>query len=152
MSLLRKEVEPNFIEKRRVWKSDFDRNRKRSMLFAAIPAMILCLFVIFAAPFIVKIIDQVFMGQSEMTVRGIDTAEEQAPIVEMAPPPNPDIAIAEMYQKRFDEEGFDWRAKPVLETPEKEPVAIPERELKMLNVDLPVGYPLAEDSEKPTAE
>ena len=139
MSLLKREAEPNFIEKRRVWKSGFDRNRKRSVVFAAIPAMILCLFVILAAPFIVKILDKVMTGRTDMTVREIQTAEEKAPIAELVPPPNPDLAIAEIYQKRFDEEGFDWRAKPVLEAPAEEAAPLPSRSIKPLSVELMPG-------------
>ncbi|MEM9157879.1 MAG: hypothetical protein AAGB46_02430 [Verrucomicrobiota bacterium] len=143
MSLLGKQSEPNFIDKRRVWKSDLDRKRTRGMLLASIPAIVLCLFVVLSAPFIARVLSEFIStdyGEEKEAYR-IDTAEETAPIEKQAPPRNPDLVIAEIYQKKFDEEGFDWRAKPVLETPVVEAAPEKKRELQMMNVEIPLDVP-----------
>ncbi len=67
----------------------------------------------------------------------IELAEDKEVAVPATPPPNPDLAIAEIYQKLYDEQGFDWRNPPEIEIPEIEREEI-QKEIKPVEVELPL--------------
>lgn len=90
-----------------------------------------------AAPYLKSITLKFFEMDKIEVLLPIEMAEDIEEEGPSAPPPNPDIAIAELYQKRYDEEGFDWRTPPRIEIPEEEKDEI-KKEIKMVDVELPL--------------
>ena len=128
-----------FDEKKRdIWRSKIDKPIGPRMLVTLIPTLVTCVFLLMAAPYLKTIAMRFFEMEKIEVLLPIDLAaenvEEQEPL---APPPNPDLAIAELYQKQFDEEGFDWRTPPKIEFPKDEKVEI-KKEIKMVKVELPL--------------
>ena len=107
------------------------------MLLTLIPTLIMCVFLVMAAPYLKSITLKFFEMDREEVLLPVELAEDSEPELPAAPPPNPDIAIAELYQKRFDEQGFDWRTPPKIELPKEEKEEI-IKEIKMVEVDLPL--------------
>ncbi len=107
------------------------------MLVTLVPTLIMCVFLVMAAPYLKSITLKFFEMDREEVLVPIDVVGETEPEIPPAPPPNPDIAIAELYQKQFDAEGFDWRTPPKIEFPEEKREEI-EKEIKMVEVDLPL--------------
>ena len=136
MLLRRHSKDDNFIEKRRVWRSQLDQRIGPSMLATVLPAIVMCLFLVLAAPFLTSLANK-FLGvrESDVEVVRIETAEETQPVEELVPPPNPELAEAEFYRKHFDSIGFDWRKKPELEEPPVEQ-DLPTIELKPIDSEL----------------
>lgn len=111
--LNQKNREPNFIEKKRQWKSKVDKPLSRRTLMMILPALILSVFVMMSAPYL-KVIVEEFMNKGD-TLRltlPVDTEGDEEVAEKAGPPPDPDKVLLEQYRKRLEAEGFDWRAKP----------------------------------------
>jgi len=132
----------NFIERRKQWRSDLDKRSSKSLMLTVLPAIIMCLFVVLAAPYIHKMTLAILGDLSEdREIRLIETAEEEVPIEKRVPPPDADRAIAEYYQKLYEEQGFDWEATPVLEEPAMAKEAEREIVIRPIEVELLPGPP-----------
>ena len=107
------------------------------MLLTLIPTLIMCVFLVMAAPYLKSITLKFFEMDKEEVLLPVELAEDLEPELPAVPPPNPDVAIAELYQKQFDEQGFDWRTPPKIELPKEEKEEI-IKEIKMVEVDLPL--------------
>ena len=107
------------------------------MLLTLIPTLIMCVFLVMAAPYLKSITLKFFEMDREEVLLPVELAEDLEPELPAVPPPNPDVAIAELYQKQFDEQGFDWRTPPKIELPKEEKEEI-IKEIKMVEVDLPL--------------
>ena len=107
------------------------------MLLTLIPTLIMCVFLVMAAPYLKSITLKFFEMNREEVLLPVELAEDLEPELPAVPPPNPDVAIAELYQKQFDEQGFDWRTPPEIELPKEEKEEI-IKEIKMVEVDLPL--------------
>ncbi len=107
------------------------------MLVTLVPTLIMCVFLVMAAPYLKSITLKFFEMDREEVLLPIELEEESETVLPAVPPPNPDIAIAELYQKQFDEQGFDWRTPPEIEIPEEEKEEI-KKEIKMVEVELPL--------------
>ena len=107
------------------------------MLLTLIPTLIMCVFLVMAAPYLKSITLKFFEMDKEEVLLPVELAEDLEPELPPVPPPNPDVAIAELYQKQFDEQGFDWRTPPKIELPKEEKEEI-IKEIKMVEVDLPL--------------
>lgn len=107
------------------------------MLLTLIPTLIMCVFLVMAAPYLKSITLKFFEMDREEVLLPVELAEDLEPELPAVPPPNPDIAIAELYQKQFDEQGFDWKTPPKIELPKEEKEEI-IKEIKMVEVDLPL--------------
>ena len=107
------------------------------MLLTLIPTLIMCVFLVMAAPYLKSITLKFFEMDREEVLLPVELAEDLEPELPAVPPPNPDVAIAELYQKQFDEQGFDWRTPPRIELPKEEKEEI-IKEIKMVEVDLPL--------------
>ena len=122
--------------KREIWRSKIDKPMGPGMLLTLIPTLIMCVFLVMAAPYLKSITLKFFEMDREEVLLPVELAEDSEPELPV-PPPNPDIAIAELYQKQFDEQGFDWRTPPKIELPKEEKEEI-IKEIKMVEVDLPL--------------
>ena len=123
--------------KREIWRSKIDKPMGPGMLLTLIPTLIMCVFLVMAAPYLKSITLKFFEMDREEVLLPVELAEDSEPELPAVPPPNPDIAIAELYQKQFDEQGFDWRTTPKIELPKEEKEEI-IKEIKMVEVDLPL--------------
>jgi hypothetical protein len=123
--------------KREIWRSKIDKPMGPGMLLTLIPTLIMCVFLVMAAPYLKSITLKFFEMDREEVLLPVELAEDSEPELPAVPPPNPDIAIAELYQKQFDEQGFDWRTPPKIELPKEEKEEI-IKEIKMVEVDLPL--------------
>ncbi len=138
--------EPDFIEKRKAWRSKLDKPIGLSMKLTLIPTLILCTFLVLAAPYL-KIIAFKFLDmEKQQVILSIEMAEDTEPVAPPEPPPNPDIAIAKIYQDLYDKQGFDWRTKPEIEFPVLEQPPEIQKEIKPVEVELILNLP------KPKAE
>lgn len=97
----------------------------------------MCVFLVMAAPYLKSITMKFFELDREEVLLPIDLVQDLEPELPAVPPPNPDIAIAEIYQKKFDEQGFDWRTPPEIEFPEEKKEEI-KKEIKMVEIELPL--------------
>ncbi len=125
------------VNKRDVWRSRLDKPVGPGMLVTLVPTLIMCVFLVMAAPYLKSITLKIFEMEKVEVLLPIEMAEDVELKEPATPPPNPDIAIAELYQKQFDEEGFDWRTPPKIEIPKIENVEI-KKEIKMVEVELPL--------------
>ena len=129
---------PGGVEsKREIWRSKIDKPMGPGMLLTLIPTLIMCVFLVMAAPYLKSITLKFFEMDKEEVLLPVELAEDLEPVLPAVPPPNPDVAIAELYQKQFDEQGFDWRTPPKIELPKEEKEEI-IKEIKMVEVDLPL--------------
>ena len=129
---------PGVVEsKREIWRSKIDKPMGPGMLLTLIPTLIMCVFLVMAAPYLKSITLKFFEMDREEVLLPVELAEDLEPELPAVPPPNPDVAIAELYQKQFDEQGFDWRTPPKIELPKEEKEEI-IKEIKMVEVDLPL--------------
>lgn len=129
---------PGGVEsKREIWRSKIDKPMGPGMLLTLIPTLIMCVFLVMAAPYLKSITLKFFEMDREEVLLPVELAEDSEPELPAVPPPNPDVAIAELYQKQFDEQGFDWRTPPKIELPKEEKEEI-IKEIKMVEVDLPL--------------
>ena len=129
---------PGGVEsKREIWRSKIDKPMGPGMLLTLIPTLITCVFLVMAAPYLKSIALKFFEMDREEVLLPVVLAEDLEPKLPAVPPPNPDVAIAKLYQKQFDEKGFDWRTPPKIELPKevKEEII---KEIKMVEVDLPL--------------
>lgn len=127
---------PNrFNEKREVWRSKLDKPIGPGMIITLVPTLLMCVFLVMAAPYLKSITLKFFELDKEHVIVPIELGEEEESLGPPPPPPNPDAAIAEIYQRRFDKEGFDWRARPEIEIPEETRAEI-VKEVKPVEVDL----------------
>jgi len=135
--LNQKKREPNFIEKKRQWKSKMEQPLSRRMLVMLLPALILSVFVIMSAPYL-KIIFEKFLDEGEMMSApmelNLDNKEEAE---KQGPPPNPDALVRDEYRKRLEAEGFDWRKKPEIEGPDLSFAKERELPIEPIDVELP---------------
>lgn len=128
-----------FEEKRELWRSKLDKPIGPGLMITLIPTLIMCVFLVMAAPYLKSILLKFFEMDQESVIVPISLAEDGEPVLPDTPPPNPEIAIAEIYQRQFDEEGFDWRKPPELEFPEETPAKEIEKEIKPVPVDIPLS-------------
>ena len=129
---------PGGVEsKREIWRSKIDKPMGPGMLLTLIPTLIMCVFLVMAAPYLKSITLKFFEMDKEEVLLPVELVEDLEPELPAVPPPNPDVAIAELYQKQFDEQGFDWRTPPKIELPKEEKEEI-IKEIKMVEVDLPL--------------
>ena len=129
---------PGGVEsKREIWRSKIDKPMGPGMLLTLIPTLIMCVFLVMAAPYLKSITLKFFEMDKEEVLLPVELVEDLEPELPAVPPPNPDVAIAELYQKQFDEQGFDWRTPPKIELPKEEKEEI-IKEIKMVEVDLPI--------------
>ncbi len=124
-------------KKREIWRSKIDKPIGPGMLVTLVPTLIMCVFLVMAAPYLKSFTMKFFDMEREEVLLPIDLAGESETVLPAVPPPNPDIAIAELYQKQFDEQGFDWRTPPEIEIPEEKKEEI-KKEIKMVEVELPL--------------
>jgi len=121
------------------------------MLLTLIPTLLMCTFLVLAAPYLKPIVMRVLNVEKDYLILNVELAEDTEPVAPVTPPPNPDLANAAFYQKLYDEQGFDWRNPPKLEIPEIEYTEI-QKEIKPVEVELPLmlNVPLAfsEESSK----
>ncbi len=123
--------------KREIWRSKINKPIGPGMLLTLIPTLVMCVFLVMAAPYLKSITLKFFEMDREEVLLPIEMAKDSEPELPAVPPPNPEIAIAEIYQKQFDEQGFDWRTPPQIELPKEEKEEI-TKEIKMVDVDLPL--------------
>lgn len=125
------------VEKREIWRSRLDKSIGPGMLVTLVPTLIMCVFLVMAAPYLKSIAMRILGSERESIILNVKLAEDTEPVVALLPPPNPELAIAKIYQKLYDEQGFDWRTNPVIEFPEVERVEI-QKEIKPVEVELPL--------------
>lgn len=106
------------------------------MMLTLIPTLIMCVFLVMAAPYLKTILLKFFEMDNESVIVPISLAEDGEIAVPATPPPNPEIAIAEIYQRQFDKEGFDWRKPPEIEIPKEAPAKEIEKEIKPVPVEI----------------
>lgn len=149
--LNQKNREPNFIEKKRQWKSQVEKPLSRRTLLMILPALILSVFVIMAAPYLKVIVEEFVNRGDDMTISlPIDTEEEKEKAEVAGPPPDPDKVMLEKYRARLEAEGFDWRSKPEFEGEiDYELVEGHEPTVEPVEVELPST--IAELNQKSTA-
>lgn len=123
--------------KREIWRSKIDKPIGPGMLVTLVPTLIMCVFLVMAAPYLKSITLKFFELEKEEVLLPIELAGDSETVLPAVPPPNPDIAIAELYQKQFDDQGFDWRTPPEIELPKEEREEL-EKEIKMVEVELPL--------------
>lgn len=135
--LNQKNKDLNFIEKRRQWKSKMDKPLSRRMLIMVLPALVLSVFVMMAAPYIKLMMEKYMRGGVEMSYPTEMDISETKVVEKAGPPPSPEAVLRQEYRDKLDAEGFDWRKKP--EIPEPDLNFAQERELpiKPVPVDLP---------------
>ena len=109
--------EETFIDRKRAYRSQLDKPVGPSMMITVLPSIVICLFVIMAAPYMERIVDKFILNPETQVVRPIDTAEETESVVETGPPPSADAVILEITKRRLAEEGFDIHTKPELNLP-----------------------------------
>ncbi|MGY8696736.1 MAG: hypothetical protein ACKVGW_21385 [Verrucomicrobiia bacterium] len=124
-------------QNREVWRSRLDKHPGPGMLLTLIPTLLMCTFLVLAAPYLKPIVMRVLNVEKDYLILNVDLAEDTEPVAPVVPPPNPDLANAEFYQKLYDEQGFDWKNPPKLEIPEIEYVEI-QKEIKPVEVELPL--------------
>ncbi|MDQ8201618.1 hypothetical protein [Pelagicoccus sp. SDUM812003] len=131
--------EPNFIEKKRQWKSSMEKPLGRRTLIMVLPALVLCVFVMMSAPYIKLIVEKVMEpGERLHLTAPLNLKDEPEAPVKEGPPPSPEEAMAKFYQDQYDQEGFDWRSKPQVDGPDLNYAKEKPVEVAPLNVDLPV--------------
>ncbi len=141
--LNRPEREQNFIERRRQWKAKADKPLGRNTLLMILPAIVLCVFALMAAPYLKLLMNQFARGGDELKISiPLNLEDEPEKVEAVGPPPSPEQVALEAYRARLEREGFDWRAKPELEMPEKLGFAR-DREvvIEPLSVELPTTVP-----------
>jgi hypothetical protein len=124
-------------EKREAWRSRLDKPIGRGTLLALIPTLAMCVFLVMSAPYLKIIAVRFFEIEKDHVVLSVDLAEDTEAVAPIGPPPNPELAIAKIYQKLYDEEGFDWRNPPVIEYPEIKREEI-RKEIKPVEVEWPL--------------
>lgn len=134
--------EENFIDRKRQWKSGLDQRMGPSFMLTILPAVVMCVFLLMAAPYIRQIVAKYMTGDKKEVVqeaRKLDITDAPAPAAPVAIPGNPEHADAEFYQKLYDEQGVNWRDGPVWEGPDES--AIPEKEIVIepLDVEIPAS-------------
>jgi len=105
-------------------------------MLTLIPTLIMCVFLVMAAPYLKTILLKFFEMDKESVIVPISLAEDGEIAVPATPPPNPEIAIAEIYQRQFDKEGFDWRKPPEIEIPKEAPAKEIEKKIKPVPVEI----------------
>ena len=128
--------EPNFIEKKRQWKSKVEKPLSRRMLLMLMPALILSVFVIMSAPYLKLILEQFLSEDSMITTPAELNLEDEEVVEKKGPPPNPDTVMREEYRKRLEAEGFDWRKKPEVEGPDLSFAREQDHSVEPIEVDL----------------
>jgi hypothetical protein len=114
------------------------------MLLTLIPTLLMCTFLVLAAPYLKPIVMRVLNVEKDYLILNVELAEDKELVAPVTPPPNPDLANAAFYQKLYDGQGFDWRNPPKLEIPEIEYTEI-QKEIKPVEVELSLmlNVPLA---------
>jgi len=125
------------MEKREVWRSRLDKPIGPGMLITLVPTLIMCVFLVMAAPYLKSIAIRILGSHKDKVILNVKLAEDTEIIVPQQPPPNPELAIARIYQKLYDEQGFDWRTKPEIEFPKVVRDEI-QKEIKPVEVELPL--------------
>ena len=136
--LERPNKEQNFIEKRREWKSGVDKPLGKRTLLLALPALVLCVFVMMSAPYL-NLIVQKYSKEGDMMNLSLPlTLEDEVEPEEPAgPPPNPDDVMLQLYRERLDKEGVDWRSTPQVAGPNLDFAKETPIEVVPLDVELP---------------
>lgn len=128
--LNKREKEPNFIDKRRQWKSQLDSPLTRRSLIMVLPAVVLCVFLMLAAPYLKILVEEMVQDGDELIIsRPLNLEDEPEKAEDIGPPPNPEQVLLQQYRERLEAEGFDWRATPQVEAPDlglarEQPIAI----------------------------
>lgn len=129
--------EPNFIERKRQWKSKMEKPLSGRMLLMLMPALILSVFVIMSAPYL-KIIIEKFLDEDSMITTPSELNLEDEEVVEKAgPPPNPETVMRDEYRKRLEAEGFDWRQKPQIDPVDLSFASEQDHTVEAIDVELP---------------
>ncbi|HCR29993.1 MAG TPA: hypothetical protein DIV79_08260 [Opitutae bacterium] len=128
-----------FEEKRELWRSKLDKPIGPGMMLTLIPTLIMCVFLVMAAPYLKSILLKFFEMDKESVIVPITLTEDLEPTLPATPPPNPEIAIAEIYQRQFEKEGFDWRNPPEIEIPDGAPSEEIVKEIKPVPVEIPLS-------------
>lgn len=135
--LNQKNREPNFIEKKRQWRSKMEKPLSRRMLVMLLPALILSVFAIMSVPYL-KLIAEEFLKEGDMMTMPTQVSLEEEKVFEKkGPPPSPEAVMREEYRKRLEEEGFDWRKKPELDAVDLSFAREQEHSVTALEVELP---------------
>ncbi|MCH6255272.1 hypothetical protein MLD52_01845 [Puniceicoccaceae bacterium K14] len=150
----RKLKQENFIDRKRKWKSGMDRKMGPGLLITVLPAIVMCVFLLMAAPYLRVIIFDYLKDDEKQTLNArkldlSDAPEKPAPVVV---PGNPEHADAEFYRKLYDEQGIDWREAPVIEVPEEGNVEQREIAIKPLDVEIPSSMMKTVDYSKENSE
>ena len=127
-----------FEEKRELWRSKLNKPIGPGMMITLIPTLIMCVFLVMAAPYLKSMLLKFFEMDQESVIVPISLSEHSELVLPDTPPPNPEIAIAEIYQRQFDKEGFDWRKPPELEIPEEILTEEIVKEIKPVPVEIPL--------------
>lgn len=104
-----------------------------------LPALILCVFVMMAAPYLKIIVEKYMSKETELNVTlplNLDDEPEKAE--KAGPPPSPEQVMVELRRAELEKEGFDWRKKPEVEGPDLSFAKNREVEVKPVEVELPV--------------
>ncbi len=130
-------------EKREIWRSKLDKPVGPGMLVTLVPTLIMCVFLVMAAPYLKSIVLKFFELDKEQVILPIEVADDALKEPPPGPPPPTEQAIAEIYQRRFDAEGFDWRTKPEIEFPEEAKTEL-AKELRPVEVEIPLNPQLTQ--------
>lgn len=109
--------EETFIDRKRAYRSRLDKPVGPSLMITVLPSIVICLFVIMAAPYMKRIVDKFILKPENQVIRSIDVTAETETVAETGPPPSADAVILEITKRRLKEEGFDIHTKPSLEMP-----------------------------------
>lgn len=124
-------------ESRAIWRSRLDKPVGPGIMVTLIPTLIMCVFLIMAAPYLKSIAVKFFEYEKESVILNVEMAEDVEYALPPVPPPNPDVVAAQLYRKELEAQGFDWRTKPTIELPEETRPEI-QKEIKPVEVELTV--------------
>lgn len=102
-----------------------------------IPTLIMCVFLLMAAPYLKSIAFKFFEIEKDQVILSVDMVDETEFALPPVPPPNPEIVATQLYRRELEAQGFDWRTKPEIELPEETRVEI-QKEIKPVEVELTV--------------
>ena len=136
--LNQKNREPNFIEKRRQWKSKMDKPLSKRTWIMILPALVLSVFVMMSAPYLKIMMEKFMKGDADMSYpTSLDLSDEKV-AEENGPPPSPEAVLRQEYRDQLEAEGFDWRQKPEVAGPDLGYARERELAVKPIEVELPV--------------
>ena len=128
--------EESFYDRKHAYRSQLDKPIGPSMMITVLPSVIMCVFIVLAAPYIKQIVEKFVVAGDEQVVRKIELAEEKQIVEAEGPPPSADAVILEITRRRLKERGFEEQTKELIEVPRLEAVR-PKLDIKPLPMILP---------------